>query len=181
METHDYWTRCFSLPERLGATLETLPTPPYLSAPADRRARWAGFGKGARVGLIWQVSPTGFNAPHKRLPRELARGFFDRGAISLEPEDTGAQDFADTAAIIEGLDLVISVDTATAHLAGAMGKPCWTLLPYVHCDWRWLRHRADSPWYPTMRLYRRTQPRDWTETVGQVLADLDASGLLGAA
>jgi hypothetical protein len=176
---HDYWSRCFSLPERLGVTLETLPTQPYLSAPADRRARWAGFGKGARAGLIWQVSATGFNAPHKRLSRELAQRLLDRGVISLEPEDTGAQDFADTAAIIEGLDLVISVDTATAHLAGAMGKPCWTLLPYVRCDWRWLRDRTDSPWYPTMKLYRQTTPRDWTGSVDQVLRDLAASGLGG--
>jgi hypothetical protein len=180
VETHDYWSRCFSLPERLGVTLETLPAQSYLSAPADRRARWAAFGKGARVGLIWQVSPTGFNAPHKRLPRDLAQRLLDAGAISLEPEDTGAQDFADTAAIIEGLDLVISADTATAHLAGAMGKPCWTLLPYIRCDWRWLRDRADSPWYPTMKLYRQTAPSDWSGTVNQVLADLAASGLSAA-
>jgi tetratricopeptide (TPR) repeat protein len=177
VETHDYWIRCFSLPGRLGMTLETLPGQPYLSAPADRRARWADYAKGARAGLVWQVSTTGFNARHKVLPDQLARRLLDRGVISLQPEDTGAQDFADTAAIIEGLDLVISVDTATAHLAGAMGKPCWTLLPYVHCDWRWLRARTDSPWYPTMRLYRRTDPQGWTQTVDRVLTDLEGAGL----
>jgi tetratricopeptide (TPR) repeat protein len=176
--THDYWTRCFSLPGRLGVTLETLPTRPYLSAPADRRARWSGHAKGARAGLVWRVSPTGFNAHHKLLPDELAQRLLDRGVISLQPEDTGAEDFADTAAIIETLDLVISVDTATAHLAGAMGKPCWTLLPYVHCDWRWLRDRTDSPWYPMMKLYRRTDPRDWTEAVDRVLGDLAAGRVL---
>jgi ADP-heptose:LPS heptosyltransferase len=104
----------------------------------------------------------------------------DRGAISLQPEDTGARDFADTAAIIETLDLVISIDSAVAHLAGAMGKPCWTLLPYIRCDWRWLRDRVDSPWYPTMVLYRQTRPGDWSQTVEQVLRNLGSSGL-GAA
>ncbi len=73
---------------------------------------------------------------------------------------------------------MISIDTAAAHLAGAMGKPCWTLLPYIHCDWRWLRDRRDSPWYPTMRLYRQTKPRDWSATVEEVLEDLAKSGLL---
>ena len=174
--THDYWSRYFSLPAPLGVTLENLPAEPYLAAPADRRARWAGYGAGARVGLVWQASPTGFNAANKGLPREAAQRFLDAGAVSLQPEDTGAADFADTAAIIEGLDLVISIDTAVAHLAGAMGKPCWTLLPYVHCDWRWLRDRTDSPWYPTMTLYRRTAARDWTATVDWVLRDLGASG-----
>lgn len=177
---HDYWSRYFSLPAPLGVTLETLPAEPYVSAPADRLSRWAGAGGGAQVGLVWQASPTGFNAANKGLPRDLAQRLLDRGAISLQPEDTGAQDFADTAAIIAGLDLVISIDTAVAHLAGAMGKPCWTLLPFVHCDWRWLRNRPDSPWYPTMKLYRQTKPKDWSQTVDQVLGDLSSSGL-GAA
>jgi hypothetical protein len=177
---HDHWTRYFSLAQHLAVTLETLPGAPYLAAPADRRARWAGAAKGARVGVVWEASPTGFNAANKGLPRALAQRLLDRGAISLQPQDTGAQDFADTAAIIESLDLVISIDTAVAHLAGAMGKPCWTLLPYVHCDWRWLRDRADTPWYPTMLLYRQACARDWTETVDQVLRNLASSGL-GAA
>jgi len=166
---HDYWTRYFSLPGRLGVTLETLPAEPYLSAPASRRERWKDV-KG--IGLVWKASPTGFNAANKGLPDALAQQILARGAISLHPEDSGAADFADTAAIIERLDLVISIDTSAAHLAGAMGKPCWTLTPYTHCDWRWLRGRTDSPWYPSMRLYRQTKARDWTETVEQVLRDL---------
>jgi hypothetical protein len=178
--TPDYWTRYVSLPEPLGVTLETLPAEPYLSAPADRRAQWAGYRKTARVGVVWQASPTGFNAANKGLPDDLAQRLLDHGAISLQPQDTGARDFADTAAIIETLDLVVSIDTSVAHLAGAMGKPCWTLLPYIKCDWRWLRDRTDSPWYPGMKLYRQTRPRDWRETVDQVLTDLEATGL-GAA
>jgi tetratricopeptide (TPR) repeat protein len=166
---HDYWSRYFSLPGALGVSLESLPAEPYLAAPADRLERWS-HAKG--VGLVWQASPTGFNAANKGLPAETARRILDRGAMSLHPEDTGARDFADTAAIIARLDLVISIDTSVAHLAGAMGKPCWTLLPYIHCDWRWLRSRTDSPWYPSLRLYRQTRPRDWSETVDQVLRDL---------
>jgi len=172
VEPHDYWSRYVSLPGPLGVNLETLAAEPYLSAPADRRARWQGFGASARVGLVWEASPTGFNAANKGLPPDQAERLLAAGAVSLQPADTGAGDFADTAAMIETLDLVISIDTSVAHLAGAMGKPCWTLTPYVHCDWRWLRDRTDSPWYPSMRLYRQTTAGDWSGTVDAVLADL---------
>lgn len=174
--THDYWSRYFSLPGPLGVTLETLPAQPYLSVPDDLRAQWRGAAGGARVGLVWQASPTGFNAANKGLPAEMAQRLLDCGAASLHPEDTGAADFADTAALVEGLDLVVSIDTSVAHLAGALGKPCWTLLPYVHCDWRWLRDRSDSPWYPSMTLYRQETAGDWSATVDQVLADLEHDG-----
>ena len=86
--------------------------------------------------------------------------------------------FADTAALIAELDLVISVDTAVAHLAGALGKPVWILLPYTP-DWRWQLGRADSPWYPTARLFRQTSRGDWASAMAQVreaLAELLASG-----
>ncbi|MBI5062279.1 MAG: tetratricopeptide repeat protein [Desulfatitalea sp.] len=87
-------------------------------------------------------------------------------------------DFSDTAAVIAHLDLVITVDTAVAHLAGAMGKPVWVLLPWV-ADWRWLRKRNDSPWYPTARLFRQTQRNDWSQVIADVGAALKA--LLGTA
>jgi tetratricopeptide (TPR) repeat protein len=170
---HDYWSRYFSLPARLGTTLQDLPARPYLSAPADRRERWRGVHAGG-VGLVWEASPTGFNARNKGLPPDAARALLDLGLVSLQPEDTGAVDFADTAAIIEQLDLVISIDTAVAHLAGALGKPCWTLLPALHTDWRWGRQGQTSPWYPTMRLYRQTTPRDWSQVMAQLTADLAA-------
>ena len=81
------------------------------------------------------------------------------------------KDFADTAALIANLDLVIAVDTAVVHLAGAMGKPVWTLLPFAS-DWRWLLDRADSPWYPTMRLFRQATPGDWDGVIRRVAAEL---------
>lgn len=81
------------------------------------------------------------------------------------------KDFNDTATIIASLDLIISVDTAVAHLAGALGKPVWTLLPKPP-DWRWLLHRADTPWYPSMRLFRQTTAGDWQSVVSEVAAAL---------
>jgi Glycosyltransferase family 9 (heptosyltransferase) len=82
-------------------------------------------------------------------------------------------DFAETAALVSCLDLVISVDTSVAHLAGALGRPTWILLPYV-ADWRWLLGRDDSPWYPTARLFRQTAPRDYTSVVDRVRTELKA-------
>jgi ADP-heptose:LPS heptosyltransferase len=83
-------------------------------------------------------------------------------------------DFADTAALISALDLIITIDTGVAHLAGAMGKPTWVLLPFVP-DWRWLMDRADSPWYPTMRLFRQPRLGDWQPPIDQVAAQLQIS------
>ena len=80
-------------------------------------------------------------------------------------------DFADTAAVISQLDLVITVDTAVAHLAGAMARPVWVLIPFA-ADWRWMRGREDSPWYPTMRLFRQQHPGDWAEPMSRVKAAL---------
>jgi len=81
-------------------------------------------------------------------------------------------DFADTAAVVENLDLVICVDTAVAHLAGALGKTCWVLLPDYKTDWRWLTERTDSPWYPTMRLFRQTRMGDWSTVIDDVVTAL---------
>jgi ADP-heptose:LPS heptosyltransferase len=81
------------------------------------------------------------------------------------------KDFSDTAGIIMNLDLIISVDTAVAHLAGAVGKPVWTLLPFAP-DWRWMLNRDDSPWYPTMRLFRQPSPGDWKSVINHVLQEV---------
>ena len=164
---HDFYTRYMSLPLRLGTTLETLTGGPYLRPPADRLARGSGR---TGIGVMWRTSATGGNASAKTLPEDQAQRLLDLGAVSLQPEDTGVADFADTAAIIDQLDLVISVDTSVAHLAGAMGKPCWTLLPATRPDWRWLADRADSPWYASMRLFRQRRAGDWASVIDEVLA-----------
>ena len=84
------------------------------------------------------------------------------------------ESFADTAAIVSNLDLVICVDTAVAHLAGALGKPCWVLLPHYKTDWRWLADRSDSPWYPgCMRLFRQAKIGDWSTVIAEVRAALE--------
>ena len=167
VERHDVFSRYLSLPFRLGITLETLSGASYLRAPPGRLARWGGY---SGVGVMWRTSATGGNAAAKTLPEDQARRLLDLGAVSLQPEDTGAADFADTAAIISSLDLVISVDTSVAHLAGALGTPCWTLLPATRTDWRWLKGRSDSPWYASMRLFRQRRPGDWASVIDEVLA-----------
>jgi ADP-heptose:LPS heptosyltransferase len=88
--------------------------------------------------------------------------------VDLSPELT---DFAETAGVVKNLDLVIGVDTAVVHLAGSLGKPAWAMLAFSP-DWRWMLNRDDSPWYPTMRLYRQTRPGDWTNVISRVAADL---------
>jgi hypothetical protein len=88
---------------------------------------------------------------------------------NLEPH---LKDFSDTAAILSNLDLLITMDTAIAHLAGALGTPVWVLLPFV-ADWRWMRDREDSPWYPAARLFRQTAAEDWQGVVGRVRPELD--------
>ena len=105
----------------------------------------------------------------------------DEAAAELKslPQDTIVDldsylgDFADTAAAIEELDLVISVDTAVAHLAGALAKPVWTMIPFAP-DWRWMLNREDSPWYPTMRLFRQPAPGDWSSVIARMATQLTA-------
>ncbi len=92
--------------------------------------------------------------------------------VDLRPQ---LRDFADTAAVLADLDLVISVDTAVAHLAGAMARPVWIMLPFAPA-WRWLLGREDSPWYPTARLFRQDRPGDWSDVIARVRAALRGSG-----
>jgi len=178
-----------SLPRIFGTTLERLPDEvPYLGPDPLRAAAWRlklPPGAALKVGLVWRGGP---------LPRNRACPFEELAPLagvagvawySLQlgerplPEllpalDLSGQigDFGDSAAIIANLDLVLSVDTATAHLAGGMGVPVWTLLPHA-CDWRWLAQRSDSPWYPSMRLFRQERPGDWRGVVTRVADELD--------
>jgi tetratricopeptide (TPR) repeat protein len=164
----DCWSQIFSLPQQLNLTVETIPGAPYVPRPSVPAT--------GGVGVVVRGSAGHTNDRFRSLPPEAAKQILALGR-SLAPEDTGAQDFQDTAEIIAGLDLVISVDTAVAHLAGAMGKPVWILLPAVETDWRWLRGRTDSPWYPSARLYRQTTPGKWGTIVRKVTEDVRALGL----
>jgi ADP-heptose:LPS heptosyltransferase len=106
-----------------------------------------------------------FGAPLISLQNQSGEGI--DGVVDVSNE---LDDFSDTAALIANLDRVISVDTAVAHLAGAMGKPTTLLLPHV-ADWRWMRDREDSPWYPTMRLLRQAEPGDWDPPIDRLMRD----------
>lgn len=191
-----------SLPHVLGVDLASIPDGvPYLRADEQRVARWRarlGEKAGLRVGLVWQGNPgaradRGRSIPLERLEPVLERPGIEFVALQKEhgldqlqrvagrfrirhpgPDfDTGPDAFLDSAALLSCLDLVVTTDTALAHLAGALARPTWLLLKHAP-DWRWLTRRTDSPWYPTMRLYRQPRPGDWDSVVHEVAQDLEA-------
>ncbi|WP_372786117.1 tetratricopeptide repeat protein [Phenylobacterium sp.] len=170
LDVPDYWAMTCSIPGRFGVTLDDLSGAPYLKAPADRRAKWAGHAPPGAVGVAWRGRTSHPNDSHRSLPTaEALQPLRDAGAHLVDlTEPVG--DFADLAAIIEQLDLVVTVDTAVAHLAGALGKPCWVMLPWFRQDWRWLHGRDDSPWYDSVRLFRQTAPGDWAPVVSEIAA-----------
>ncbi|MGD9538131.1 MAG: tetratricopeptide repeat protein [Alphaproteobacteria bacterium] len=193
----DCQTPLLSLPLALGTRLDSIPAQvPYLKASAASMCYWAetlGERRRLRVGLAWSGSPTHKHDRNRSiaLAELLPLLACDADLIGLQkevrPEDSAVlasapplnnpgpslADFADTAALIANLDLVISVDTAVAHLAGALGKPVWIMLPFEP-DWRWLLGRDDSPWYPTARLFRQAAPGDWGGVVARIAAALKA-------
>ena len=163
----DHWTLLASLPLRLGVTLESLSGAPYLAAPAAARERWRGFAPPGAVGVVWQGRAT--PNPHRSLPsRSVLAPLAEAGATLVDLAPPPGGDFADTAVMIEQLDLVVTIDTAAAHLAGALGKPCWVLLPWLNADWRWMQGRRDSPWYASARLFRQPSHGDWTSVAAEV-------------
>jgi Flp pilus assembly protein TadD len=193
----DFYCPALSLPSAFGTTLQTIPNSvPYLQTNSGEIERWrerlAGKGTGFKVGLAWAGSSKhandrnrslslSFLSPLAQIPNvnfySLQKG--DAATQARNPSDAmklvdwteELKDFADTAALIANLDLVITVDTAVAHLAGAMGKPVWVLLPFVP-DWRWMMDREDSPWYPTMRLFRQKVAGQWDEVITRVADSL---------
>ena len=184
------------LPRAFATTLQSIPASiPYLYAAADKVVKWQallGERTGLRVGLAWAGNPNHKNdrnrsiALARLLPLLTAPGV---GFVSLQKElrDEDAvvlgnlagfaqfgdrlEDFSDTAAVMSLLDVVISVDSAVAHLAGALGKPAWVLLPFA-AEWRWLLERDDSPWYPSSRLFRQPRQGDWDSVLERVRTEL---------
>lgn len=191
----DLYCPMASLPRAFGTTVDTVPAAvPYLFAESYRVARWQpemlSDGR-KRVGIAWSGNPGFGNDRQRSLPLALLDGLRGCGvALHVVQQDVRAADravlddwadvrdlsaaivdFADTAAILSLMDLVISVDTSIAHVAGAIGVPVWVLLPYA-ADWRWLRRREDSIWYPTARLFRQAAPGDWPGVIASVTAAL---------
>jgi tetratricopeptide (TPR) repeat protein len=184
-----------SLPLAFGTTPGSVPPPAPLRAPPELEAAWAarlGPRDGRpRIGLAWSGRPSHANDSNRSMPFAVLAPLLDAGMrwISVQQEirpadeaalradgrveHFGAEigDFADTAALLGQLDLVLSVDTAVAHLAGTLGLPLWLLLPRDP-DWRWLAGREDSPWYPSARLFRQAVPGDWAGVAGRVSAAL---------
>ena len=182
-----------SLPLVLGVTLDTIPgETPYLMADADEVTRWRtrlGRLPGMRVGLVWRGNQQFADMRRKRdLPARLLERLAvgnvsfvsiqpgavagEWGALPLHDWTRELDDFAASAALVASLDLVIAVDTAVVHLAGALGRPVWLLNRFDTC-WRWLRDRDDSPWYPTLRQFRQTSLGDWDGVIDQVRAALE--------
>lgn len=193
----DEWCPLLSLPMIFETTLETVPANvPYFEVHPEKKTQWkqrlfhdpAGF----RVGLAWAGNPKYRHDRIRSCPFELfarlkevegvvlyslqkdvankPHQVLSGGAIIIDYMEE-VRDFSDTAALIDNLDLVISVDTAVAHVAGALGKKVWTLLRYSP-DWRWMLHRRDSPWYPTMKLFRQPKFGDWESVIDEVLCEL---------
>lgn len=166
------------LPHALRISRADLPGPvPYLSLPdAVRRERCPA---GLCVGLVWQAGswderrsiPAALLRPLAGIPRvrlfSLQIGALAGDARLIPARRFGTADILGLAERMQRLDLIISVDTLAAHLAGALGRPCWTLL-HADCDWRWMRESSDSVWYPTMRLFRQIDPGEWRPVIGAV-------------
>lgn len=198
---YDFHCPIMSLPLAFNTTEATIPhTVPYLTADAEKCRTWEeklGVRTMPRIGIVWSGSPTHTNdhlrsmsvvdlAPLWALPAEFhclqkevrANDSDQAETISnLQLHTDFLQDFSDTAALMTHMDLVISIDTSVAHLAGALGKPVWILLPSPP-DYRWLLTRTDSPWYPTARLFRQGMQGGWAPVIDQVCAQ--CAQMLGA-
>jgi hypothetical protein len=198
----DYWCPLMTLPGAFKVEAGSVPAPArYLHSDPARRAHWElvlGEKTRPRVGVVWSGNPVHNNDSSRSMAfADIARIFGDgfqfvalqkeiraddRDALAAHPEVVQVSeqlaDFADTAALCDLMDVVVTVDTSLAHLAGALGKPVWIMLSAIH-DWRWLRDRRDSPWYPSATLYRQSALDQWDDVLGAVRQDL-AAVLAGA-
>lgn len=185
-----------TLPLAFGTICDTIPSQvPYLNANAERVHAWRqrlGIGSRRRIGIAWSGNPAQPDDRLRSIPGERLIPLLQRqdcefhvvqtGSTAIDAErfahlgvhDHSAElhDFGETAALMTALDLVISVDSAPAHLAGALARPTWLLLQ-SNADWRWMRDRTDSLWYPTMRLFRQPKPGDWDSVIAAVVRALD--------
>ena len=191
----DLYAPLLSLPRIFGTTLETIPSQcPYLTLPEPNLMKVEVTPDvKLKVGIVWAGRPTHKNDQNRSCPLSCFLGLADQPGValfSLQKQPVSAHlgtinstmpirdlsdqiiDFADTASFIAQLDLIITVDTAVAHLAGALGRPVWVLLPFWGVDWRWMRDRESSPWYPTMRLFRQEKPGDWSGIFARVAETL---------
>ncbi|CAM2152378.1 Glycosyltransferase 9 family protein [Pararobbsia alpina] len=194
----DYQCALLSVPLALKTTIESVPSGvPYLRADSARVEKWrarieaSAPAKRLRVGVAWSGNATHNNDINRSIPLATLAPLFekditlvslhqevrerDRAALSASPLvhfGSDLQDYSDTAGLIEALDLVIAVDTSVVHLAGALNRPVWILLPRAP-DWRWLTDRDDSPWYPSVTLFRQTRPGDWAGVVERLAQSLD--------
>jgi len=192
----DFYINLPSLPRVFNTTLESIPAEvPYLDIDAADIARWTsklGQSGQIKVGLSWAGSPTHSRDRFRSMELSVLKPVLEVAGVQFVSLQKGAaatagmvpagvdwvdvggelEDFSDTAAVISQLDLVICVDTAVAHLAGALGKPVWVMVAQP-ADFRWLEGREDSPWYPTLRLFRQTRRDDWSDVVTRVKAALE--------
>ncbi len=189
----DYWIPIMSIPGILGITLENLTRQvQYINAPADKAAAWLttlGAKKRMRVGFSWSGRRDAWLNRHKGMPFEdmlaLIKNNPEYEWINLQVDATDEEDqqlaaagvtrypgsvqsFADTAGLINCLDVVLSVDTAIAHLAAAMGRPTWLMLQWFATDWRWMLDRDSNPWYSTVRIFRQPSMGDWTTVTRKI-------------
>jgi len=192
---YDAYVPLMSLPRFLRTTVASIPADvPYLRAGAELVRRWRqriGRAPGLRVGMVWQCKNLMPEDPARSVPLPIAAGLGAVPGVSLFSLQKGPgterlefapcpitdlgsafDTYADTAAAIANLDLVVSVDTSVAHLAGALGVPVWVALPFAS-DWRWLLRREDSPWYPGMRLFRQSEPGNWSEVFERITHELN--------
>jgi tetratricopeptide (TPR) repeat protein len=198
-ENWDFYIPLLSLPKIFNTQLKTIPhTVPYINAEPKKVEYWRQrlTDNGFKVGIVWAGRPMHTNDRHRSCALQQFLPFCEIPGIQLIGLQKGAgaaqvqnlpaemgfvnfgeafEDFSDTAGLIENLDLIISVDTAGAHLAGAMGKPVWVLLSFIP-DWRWMMDREDSPWYPTMRLFRQKTHGGWEAVFQQVEKELRMLG-----
>lgn len=163
---HDCWTLLFSIPRHLGVRRETLSGAPYLTARPRRRGG---------IGIVEHGNPENPNDAARSIPGGLLRRALPDAEL-LEPQG----DLQDSLERVAGLDLLVSVDTSWAHMAGALGVPCWLLLPAERADWRWLPRSDRTPWYDSLRLFWQASPGDWSAPIAEVAARLEANRRAGA-